>query len=214
MTRHLGCIERVLVALLIVLVALDDGLLQLRGVTVAAPVPPVGGGGTAGLQQAAQLSPLQQTMLKNSMPTFDQLQQYQTKNAQYTCPADYNSEKFVGPGCECNPVPALGYGLCPAGHVCAEPWAMAAMERAVQEGSDGERMQQQKQQQKNQTETPRFSCQPCFYGQLCLPGSSLPVLSSSQLQTYVCLYLFKLMYTCTYASVCRSINSPIQIYVH
>jgi len=86
-----------------------------------------------------------------------------------TCPSNYNQVDVVGPGCSCNPVPALGAGLCPAGYVCVEPWTARLLHAAQNQPPDS----------KSDGEFPEFKCHPCTYGQLCPKGSSLPALSSN-----------------------------------
>ena len=105
------------------------------------------------------------------------LQQEEEKvNESKSCPADYNMVKVVGPGCGCNPVPALGQGLCPAGYVCAEPWTVRLME-ASKEGTSTDNLKKE-----SRDEFPEFKCHPCGYGQLCGQGSTIPALSSYNIQ--------------------------------
>ena len=94
-----------------------------------------------------------------------------------SCPANFNLQETVGPGCSCNPVPSLGKGLCNAGYVCAEPWSQRLLEAArstdrsvplntvTLTNSDG-------------GDFPEFTCAPCAYGQICKRGSVVPALSS------------------------------------
>ncbi len=146
--------------------------------------------GTVNGQGQADLEALTRDLLKQQ----DQIDQGTLK----TCSANYNELDTVGPGCACNPVPALGKGLCPAGYVCSEPWS-ARLLLAAQDPFNTAN-----QKIDTDKEFPEFKCHPCSYGQICKLGSSLPALSSN---TNVDLALRRL--ACPAGSFCPT---PREIY--
>ena len=94
-----------------------------------------------------------------------------------SCPADFNLQDTVGPGCSCNPVPTLGKGRCPAGYVCAEPWSQRLLE-AAQATDRSVPLNTVNLASSQEGGFPEFTCSPCTYGQICEQGSVIPTLSS------------------------------------
>lgn len=87
-------------------------------------------------------------------------------------------------GCPCNPITRVGFGLCQAGYVCAEPWAGNFLSQAA--AAPGRPLAlppvHPESGSTSQAVPAPFICQSCAYGQYCPQGSVLPAASSPLIQ--------------------------------